>query len=484
MCRSLLGWGRHRARLFLKSDGSSLSALANDEDLQSTGAGSLNWPSRWLTGRQSIKGRLHRLVIASVGLALLCSGILSVWHSATTYLTDKRESLLATANIIAGSASSAVAAHDTVLIKNSLRSIGRLPTVAYARIDDVEGQMLAEVGAAARLDSDAALGDPQDENSLYTLLKTRQVQVSAPIIYGGNPVGRVVLISKTTDLPARFLGVLVISLSGALFAVGVGVFIAHRLQRSITRPLGLLADEMGRIAQTQDYSSFVPLHADVETEQLAGSFNVMMGEIRKSSVALSNREAELIFRLSRATEKRDDETGGHIVRMAAICRLVAEGLGMSKSEAEAIHRAAPLHDVGKIAVPDSVMLKPGKLDAAERLEMERHTTHGYEILRDSDSELVALAAEMAWSHHERWDGKGYPRGLKGEQIPLAGRIAAVADVCDALSSERPYKAAWSLDAVRKYLLENSGTHFDPACVQGLLNRWSEVKTLYAAGDAR
>ena len=111
--------------------------------------------------------------------------------------------------------------------------------------------------------------------------------------------------------------------------------------------------------------------------------------------------------------------------------------------------------------------------------MERHTTNGYEILRDSESDLIRMAAEMAWSHHERWDGAGYPRGLKGTEIPLTGRVAAVADVCDALASERPYKPAWSLEAVRAYLIEKSGAQFDPACVEGLLSRWEEVKRLYA-----
>ena len=169
--------------------------------------------------------------------------------------------------------------------------------------------------------------------------------------------------------------------------------------------------------------------------------------------------------------------------MAALCRLVAECLNLGKGEVEAIHRVAPLHDVGKIAVPDAIMFKPGKLDAAERREIERHTTYGYEILRDSESDLVVLAAEMAWSHHERWDGQGYPRGLKGAEIPLAGRIAAVADVCDALASERPYKPAWSMDIIRAYLIENSGKQFDPACVESLLSRWDEVEALYAKSGA-
>jgi HD-GYP domain-containing protein (c-di-GMP phosphodiesterase class II) len=415
-------------------------------------------------------------------MALACSAMLSVWQATTTYLADKREGLLATANGIAGSASRAVGSGEGV--RDSLRSVARLPGFAYGRIEGRDGTTLAEVGGTVRLSSELAL-DQAESGSLYTFLRTRTVMVDVPVVYAGETVGRVVLISKTGDLAARVLGVFAIALLGALLATAVGLLIAHRLQRSISSPLGALADEMSRIARTQDYSASVPATADLETEQLAGSFNVMMGEIRKSSLALSNRESELIFRLSRATEKRDNETGGHIIRMAALCRLVAEGLGLPPAEVEAIHRVAPLHDVGKIAVADAIMFKPGKLDAAERREMERHTTYGYEILCDSESDLVALAAEIAWSHHEWWDGSGYPRGLSGSAIPLVGRIAAVADVCDALASRRSYKPAWSLDVVRAHIVEHSGRQFDPACVEALLGRWADVEKLYenAADDA-
>lgn len=439
-------------------------------------------PTGFRARQPSIRSRLHRLVILSVGIALICSAILSIWQTTTSYLVDKRESLLATANAIAGTSSRAVASGDARLIRDSLRSIARLPSVAHAKIEDSDGQILAQVGAVVRLSSELALDD-KERDSLYAFLRTRTVQVGVPIIYGGRSIGRVVLVSKTGDLAARFLGVLMIGCLGALFALGVGLSIAHRLQRSITRPLTVLADEMARIAKTQDYSASVPATSDIETELLAGSFNGMMGEIRKASVRLSNREAELIFRLARATEKRDNETGIHILRMAALCRLVAEGLNLGRSEIEALHRVAPLHDVGKIAVPDSILFKPGRLDAAERREMEKHTSYGHEILRGSASDLVILAAEMAWSHHERWDGLGYPRGLKGDEIPLAGRVAAVADVCDALASERSYKPAWSLEAVRAHLIENSGTQFDPVCIESLLSQWDHVQEIYANPDA-
>lgn len=428
--------------------------------------------------RRSIRVRLRRLVIFSVGLALICSAILDIWQEANTYLLDKRESLLATANVIAGASSEAVASQDVRLIKQSLRSIARLPSVAYAKIEGSDGQTLAQVGATVRLGNELKLDD-SEAGSVYTLLRTRTVQVTVPIIYGGRTAGRLMLISETRDLAARFMSVLSIGSLGAVLAICVGLVIAHRLQQSITRPLTALAADMAWIAQTHDYSASVPATADMETELLAESFNVMMGEIRKASIAIADREAELIFRLCRATEKRDTDTGAHILRMAALCRLVGEGLNLGERDLEALHRAAPLHDVGKIGVPDTIIFKPGKLDSAELCEMKQHTSYGYEILRDSKSDLIRLAAEMAWSHHERWDGGGYPRGLKGDEIPLAGRVAAVADVCDALASERPYKPAWSLEDVRAHLVENSGTQFDPACVESLLSRWDDVRQIYA-----
>jgi putative two-component system response regulator len=135
--------------------------------------------------------------------------------------------------------------------------------------------------------------------------------------------------------------------------------------------------------------------------------------------------------------------------------------------------------VGKIGLPDSILLKPGPLTAEERREMERHTLVGHEILAGSSSELIQRAAEIALHHHERWDGAGYPQGLMGSAIPLWARIAAVADVCDALASERPYKRAWALDDVQAYFVEKAGTQFDPQCIDAVLRRWSAVAALYS-----
>ncbi|MBM4180713.1 MAG: response regulator [Betaproteobacteria bacterium] len=197
-------------------------------------------------------------------------------------------------------------------------------------------------------------------------------------------------------------------------------------------------------------------------------------KVAEATSEILNREQEMITRLSRAAEFRDPETGAHIQRMANYSGLIAERLGLSGDEQDLILRAAPMHDVGKIGIPDHILLKPGRLDDAEMAIMKTHAERGYEILRDSNSRLLDLAALIAWTHHEKYDGGGYPRGLRGEDIPLPGRIVAVADVFDALTSARPYKPAWEIQRTLQWLREGSGHHFDPACVEAFLARFDDV----------
>jgi putative two-component system response regulator len=169
-------------------------------------------------------------------------------------------------------------------------------------------------------------------------------------------------------------------------------------------------------------------------------------------------------------EYRDWETGGHIERMATYSRLIAERLDLGPDlDSERIFKAAPLHDVGKIGVPDHILLKPSSLTQVEFQEMQRHAEIGYEILRDCKGEILRLGSIIALTHHERLDGSGYPRGLKGDDIPLVGRIVAVADVFDALTTSRPYKKAWGFDAGFANLREESGSLYDPQCVEVFLD---------------
>jgi putative two-component system response regulator len=200
--------------------------------------------------------------------------------------------------------------------------------------------------------------------------------------------------------------------------------------------------------------------------------------VQEATSAVAAREEEIILRLSQAVEFRDGETEMHIRRMAEYCWLIGDGLGLNAETCRTLYLAAPMHDVGKIAVSDAILLKPGKLSPEERAVMEQHTTYGHRLLANGHCNLIRSAEDIAWCHHERWDGSGYPRGLAGEEIPLFARIAAVADVFDALTSERPYKQAWPLTQAAEHIAQNSGKHFDPACVSAFLNRWDEVVAIH------
>lgn len=197
-------------------------------------------------------------------------------------------------------------------------------------------------------------------------------------------------------------------------------------------------------------------------------------EVRKATLDLVEQEHDTVVRLSKAAEYRDPDTGAHILRMAHYSRLIAEQLGLEPSACELILKAAPMHDIGKVGIPDHILLKPGRLTPEEFELMKQHATYGHEILCGSRSGLLQAGAEIARLHHEKWDGSGYPQGLAGEAIALNGRIVAVADVFDALTSERPYKKAWDIDRARTFLQEGRGSHFDPACVDAFLARWADV----------
>jgi len=183
---------------------------------------------------------------------------------------------------------------------------------------------------------------------------------------------------------------------------------------------------------------------------------------------VEERERETLSRLARAIEYRDAGTSAYLERMSHVAGLIAEQLGLSEDEVRIIEAAAPLHDMGKIAIPDSVLLKEGKLDDAELAIMRRHPRIGYELLSGSQNRFIQVGALIALRHHERYDGSGYPDGLVGEAIPLEARIVAVADVFDALVSPRPYKEAWTMEATLAYLYAQRGRLFDPRCVDALV----------------
>jgi putative two-component system response regulator len=202
--------------------------------------------------------------------------------------------------------------------------------------------------------------------------------------------------------------------------------------------------------------------------QLADRASWLADAVARATADLHEREREVIWRLSMAAEHRDRDTAYHVVRVAEYAGVVAEGLGLDADMVRQIRYAAPMHDVGKVGIPDAVLLKPGQLEPDEIDRMKAHTIIGGRILAESSSPLIRLAAEIALTHHERFDGRGYPYGRAGSDIPLCGRIVAVADVFDALTSERPYKRAWTTADAFAHIEAERGRQFDPACVDAFL----------------
>ncbi len=187
--------------------------------------------------------------------------------------------------------------------------------------------------------------------------------------------------------------------------------------------------------------------------------------IRARTAELEKANLEIIQRLMAAAEYRDDDTGSHIGRISKYSALLAQSLKLDETAQEMIRRASPMHDLGKIGIPDRILLKPGKLTPEEWEVMKTHSQIGADLLSNSVSQLLNMAEEIALTHHEKWNGMGYPRGLKQTEIPVSGRIVAVVDVFDALTSERPYKQAWPTDRALEVLRSDSGTHFDPEIVE-------------------
>ncbi|WP_319760511.1 two-component system response regulator [Maridesulfovibrio sp.] len=204
----------------------------------------------------------------------------------------------------------------------------------------------------------------------------------------------------------------------------------------------------------------------------------------RTKVIYATRQ-DIVRRLGIAAQYKDNETGSHIMRMSIFCQIIAKNIGMKESEGNILLNAAPMHDIGKIGIPDSILTKPGKLDKAEWEIMKTHTTIGGAILGDHDYDLMNVAKRVALNHHEKWDGSGYPAGLQGEAIPIEGRISAVADVFDALTSKRTYKEAWSVDEACDYIWKERGSHFDPRLVDAFkdsLDTILIIKEQYSEDD--
>jgi HD-GYP domain-containing protein (c-di-GMP phosphodiesterase class II) len=220
---------------------------------------------------------------------------------------------------------------------------------------------------------------------------------------------------------------------------------------------------------------------DKEHLLLAATYTAEVLKTAQMQEEIQATQREVIFTMAEAGELRSKETGQHVKRVAEYCRLFGEKYGLSEAENEVLKLSSPMHDIGKIAIPDAVLLKPARLDEAEWRIMKTHSTLGHDMLRHSERKLLHSAAIIAWQHHEKWNGEGYPCGLAREGIDIFARIAALADVFDALASDRPYKKAWELDRIVKLFEEEREKHFDPDLAKiflGNVDEFVKIRNLY------
>jgi putative two-component system response regulator len=236
----------------------------------------------------------------------------------------------------------------------------------------------------------------------------------------------------------------------------------------LTKPF----DQLEVLLRTRSLLRTRFLHCDLQRQN-----SQLEKKVRDRTEALKLAHVEVIERLAKACEAHDDDTGDHTKRVGAMSGWIASALGMPDREVEMIRLAAQLHDIGKTAIPHSILAKPGKLTQEEYEDMKKHARIGAEILAESDAPILKLAEEIALTHHERWDGTGYPNGLAGEEIPLSGRIVAVTDVFDALSHTRPYKKAWPVSKCVQEIQRLSGLQFDPRVVDAMVKVLSEAGVL-------
>jgi len=265
------------------------------------------------------------------------------------------------------------------------------------------------------------------------------------------------------------------------------------LLRSSVEKLAVLADETGEVASGKKME-LIHIHADKEMNDIAENFNSVLikyqnadREVREQAVrllytkdiSLYNEKLQAayrdtIYRLVIAAEYKDEDTGDHIVRIGQYCTLIAEKLCLSPSQIKSLKYAAPMHDVGKIGIPDNILTKKGKLTEKEFNIIKKHTIIGSNILANSDAEIIQMAQKIALSHHEKWNGMGYPYGFSGEKVDIAGRIVCLADCFDALISKRPYKDPYPIEVACDIIIKDRGKYFDPQIVDIFLDNIDEL----------
>jgi hypothetical protein len=347
---------------------------------------------------------------------------------------------------------------------------GAFPTLSFVDVEAgdfdpaaVRGKIVV-VGASAPslqdrhatpMSQELMAGPEVQANAIWTALKNNPLG-PAPTWLG---IVIVLLASLAPAVLAARLR-LVLAVAGALALAALYALVTYLAWgRGVILPVTAPLSALAVATITAIVASYAL--ANWERARVAQLNEVLEERVRERTAELRSTQLEVVHRLGQAAEARDGETGLHIQRIGHLSRALGLAHGMSVADADLLQQASAMHDVGKIGIPDRILLKPGRLEQSERTLMQTHTTIGAGILSGSTSALLQMAEEIALTHHERYDGSGYPRGLRGEEIPVPGRICAIVDVFDALMSARTYKDAWTLDAALDELRDGRGTHFDP-----------------------
>jgi len=315
------------------------------------------------------------------------------------------------------------------------------------------------------------------QNNKKEILKNNQViddksiYIKENINADGYTFGYIIIDVATSSYKQKYLALMEQIMMIFPFALLVSIILSLFLSKSYTEPFERLLNAMKKSDPTKDKIIVIETSAKNEIQELFDGFNTQMKQICISTQKINtlNKEIEdtqkeVVFTMGAIGESRSKETGNHVKRVAQYSKILALHYGLNQKDAEMLKQASPMHDIGKVAIPDAILNKPGRFNEDERKIMDTHAQLGYDMLKMSNRPLLKLAATVAYEHHEKWDGSGYPNALKGKEINIAGRITALADVFDALGSNRVYKKAWDDERIFNLFKEEKGKHFDPKLI--------------------
>lgn len=444
--------------------------------------------------RIGLRAKAHLLIIPLVVVVVLVSGALASLESrsaltgiATRLMAYKAEQLRSYAHSeweMINELELDQEQHYRDVVEASIRnyaaSLLRRETERIIAVDS-EGDIAMNVGVQGEQDDTGSTETPADSPSLSSgwfeddLLGERRVGVAFKFEPFGWTIGVTELedsfFSEVRHIQGTHGAILLVSV--LVMVVLVSVFVGF-----VIRPMERLTATIRGVAGSHDLSQRVTIEFADEVGVLANEFNTMIETLEENYEQLTEktraetqareeaheREQETLLLLGRASEYRDQDTARHLDRVGELSALLARLHGEDQYKQQLIRQASQLHDIGKIATPDSILLKPGSLDPREYEQMQQHPIQGYQLLKDSKSIFLIEGANIALTHHERWDGTGYPNRLSGEEIPISGRIVGLVDAFDALTSTRPYKGASAPEDARESIVEERGKHFDPTLV--------------------